>query len=205
MSAAAQVLRRLGLPVTVVLATLLLSAVLLLLTSHLLDEKKADFQRLDQQIGELRAATQKALQDEQWMRDYRRDYQSLASQGVVGAENRLEWSESLKEVALGIGLTDLQFNIAQQQPFTGEPRTPDAMRAFQSDMSITGKLLHTGDLVRLIDGLRKLGIGLFVPQSCSLTRESQAPEVATISAEPSLQANCTLSWLTLAIPTGAAP
>ena len=184
----------LGIPLLTAVVMLALSAVLVFLTHRLVAEKQQLGRQIEQQIGEHRDTLRQALLDEQWASLYGERFATLMAQGVFGGENRLEWSESLKEVARETGIVNLQFTIAPRKPFHGTIPASDDVTIFYSDMTLVASLLHSGDLVRLVDSLRRRGIGIFTAQECTLQRDTAA--VQTID-QASLTAKCLFRWFTL--------
>lgn len=200
MNGAQKILQKLRSPLLVTLVMLALSGGLLAMTYRLLEGKKHNYQNLETRISEFRESVKQELLNEQWANEFQQGYSELIGQAVVGKEDRLEWSESLKEVSRTIGIQDLNFTISQQRPFIGRQPGPPGMAVFHSDMTISASLLHSGELVRLLSDLQQREVGLAIANNCELHQETAKLD---ISSNPSLTAICLLRWITLTENTSA--
>lgn len=182
---------------------LALAAVLLLLTEGYRDEAVAR-EQLAQQARDL-AYRRLARADEEKrdIRAFQPAFLALRSKGLIGAENRLNWTEQLRLIQENRKLLPLSYEIAPQQAVPPEQNLDlGAYQLHASRMQLHLDLLHEMDLFNLFADLRKNNY--FTVQQCSLRRlaDSGNPETG---AAPSLAADCTLNWLTLAAPAGAPP
>jgi hypothetical protein len=85
--------------------------------------------------------------------------------------------------------------MSPQQPVVTDPSLSMAdMQLLASQITIRLGLLHEGDLINLLDDLKKQGMGLYVPQRCLISRREGT---SAGGLQPSLDASCTLAWLTL--------
>ncbi|MGV7207460.1 hypothetical protein ACLB1G_06365 [Oxalobacteraceae bacterium A2-2] len=129
-------------------------------------------------------------------------FQLLRANGLVGEENRLAWADAIRQAQQGLRMPALSYDIDAQQPL--RPDTPVELGDYQlraSRMSLHLSLLHE---LELFNFLRELRLhGYYTVQDCALKRLAAAPSPGA----PSLGADCTLVWVTLApgAPEGSRP
>ncbi len=141
-------------------------------------------------------------EDERVITEYQPTFVELYRRGIVGAEHRLSWVETLTAAGAASALPDLAYKIDAQQVYSPEP--PLATGPFDvhvSAMHLSLGLLHEGDLARLLAALDSNAQGLYRVAACELSREATARAVADPAAAR-LRAECTLEWFTLALRGG---
>lgn len=134
------------------------------------------------------------------IRKYQPIFQALRARGLVGEENRLAWADAIRQAQLGYKLPALSYEIAPQQPLRSDP--PVDLGDYQlraSRMNLHLSLLHEIDLFNFLGELRLHGY--YTVQDCAIKRLAASPEAG---AAPTLGADCTLNWITMA-PTTATP
>lgn len=137
---------------------------------------------------------QKTLADAPTLRDTIARFQTHQQQGLIGPENRLNWAKQLRSLAQEQRLGALEFTLTPQRSLG----FVDAAREFErhaSQMTLSLKLLHEGDLLRLHAALRAQPDAIVRPLNCTL---------ATLAdSSYRLSAHCTLDWIS--IDTHASP
>lgn len=129
---------------------------------------------------------------------FRETYAALEKIGFVGAEQRINWVDSLRVANRESNLFGVEYQIGQQESFPGatDLGVGDlAMR--QSIMRVKFPLLHEGDLMPFFRNLAQQRSGVFVMNACELTR---LPANGGGQAQPNLNAECELAWITVADP-----
>lgn len=136
----------------------------------------------------------KAVTETEEIRDYLPTYRSLAATGRAGEEQRLEWIDALTRIREQHKLFPINYDIASRRPYNlpAGPST-DALTLSASRMELRFGLLHEGDLLTLLNGLRTEAKGFYVLDRCSLTRNNTADP--TPQQAENLQGECTLDWL----------
>lgn len=117
---------------------------------------------------------------------------ALRARGLVGEENRLAWADAIHRAQQAYQLPALSYEIAPQQPL--QPDTPVELGDYQlraSRMSVHLSLLHEMDLFNFLGELRQHGY--YTVQDCTVKRLASGA-----AAGPSLGADCTLLWVTMA-------
>lgn len=157
----------------------------------------------------------------------------LESQGIFGEEKRLEWIEQLRAIEKRWAGVKLQFDISIQNPLretdaagqaptglapgqtavpvllpSGEPA--QSFGAFQTDMKLSLKVLHEGDVLAIIEELKAANLGRFTVKKCTFKRpgggagNSSASVVGGQSGAASnfvigapLDVECVLTWVSM--------
>lgn len=154
-----------------------------------------------QRLAAARQQLARSEEEKEEIRLYLPAYQSLAA-GKAGEENRLEWIDALTRIREQHKLYPIDYDIASRRPYTlpAGPAT-DALILSASRMHLRFGLLHEGDLLTLLNGLRAEGRGFYVLDGCTVSRTGQTP--IPQQAE-NLQGECALDWLSFQ-PSGSEP
>ena len=145
----------------------------------------------------------RAREEEQEIKHSLLQYRKLASEGIVGEENRLEWIERIAKIKSARKLYDIKYDISEQHKmdFPG-PSGPDIM---VSKMTLRLPLLHEDDLLNLLGDMRSGNRGYFQVKSCSLVRSNSQIDRRVLL--PMQEGTCNLEFYTIreraAKPAGA--
>lgn len=122
------------------------------------------------------------------------DYRKYEAKGFLNEEHRLIWIETLEKTANHLGLRDLRYQISPRQKSTNQNfiQSP-SLTLFESKLTLESELTHEGDLVNLVADLAQLNSGLFVVDSCKITRVDLT---ATLAFSHNFQAVCDTHWYT---------
>lgn len=154
-------------------------------------------QTLERERAVLNGIRQKSTQADQeklLIQRYRDAYEDLQKSGAVGPEQRVNWLDALRNASQTVRSLGVDYQLSQQ---TASPIKLDtgAYKLQQSTMKLRIKLLHEGDLPSFLHALDAERPGLYLLQSCSLTR---GPSGAfSVRYEAKLAAECELLWLSL--------
>ena len=125
-------------------------------------------------------------------------FSDLRTRGVIGEEQRLEWSEQISAIRERRRLPQLEYEIAPQ---TKLESIPGNFSIHVSSMKMSARLLHEEDLINLIGDLRRDARALILVRACALSRLART--VSDTTATPHLQAECQIEWITLQGPPSA--
>ena len=117
----------------------------------------------------------------------------LESQGIFGEEKRLEWIEQLRAIEKRWAGVKLKYDFSIQNPLrdtnevagaptgltpgqttapvllpSGEPA--QSFGVFQTEMKLTLKVLHEGDVLAITEELKAANLGRFTIKKCSFKR-----------------------------------
>ncbi|MDX2463419.1 MAG: hypothetical protein QNK31_02805 [Porticoccus sp.] len=122
------------------------------------------------------------------------DYRKYEAKGFLNEEHRLIWIETLEKTANRLGLRDLRYRISPRQESTNQNliQSPN-LTLFESKLTLESELAHEGDLVNLVADLAQLNSGLFVVDSCKITRVDLT---ATLAFSNNFQAVCDMHCYT---------
>ncbi len=175
-----------------------------LLTSQSLEHYRTAQQQLQGQEHihrQARDKLQRSGSEKSTIEQFLPAYQSLQQQGMIGAEQRINWVDALRSVNRSLKLYGINYQIDAQKPFQGGGGMPGTFRVYQSDMLLHFGLLHENDLLNFFEQLRQTHVGLFQIEQCTLQR-IPANNI-NFGMQPNLEADCTLRWLTLQPNRGA--
>lgn len=145
--------------------------------------------------AQLRERLARVTQDEREVRERAELYRRLVDLHVVGAERRLEWTESLARIRERRQLAELRYQIAPRRLLQSLPGKPGSVDSYASTMKIELGLLHEGDLLRFLADLRASGNAYYAVNQCSIARRTPpAPEATLV---PRLRAVCEIDLITI--------
>lgn len=140
-------------------------------------------------------------------------YKSLIARGAFAPEHRLDLIEALAELKRRHKLLGLEYEVAPQRPLRFATGTSfAAVGIMSSRIHMRIQAYHDGDLVTFLDEFPRIQRGFFPIDKCSIKRVKAveqrvqaAAEVAPPAAPSSvatelaatIEADCTLEWITL--------
>jgi len=151
------------------------------------DVAAASKQRIGQHLGQARA-------EEQELKERARLFQRLRQSGIAGPERRLEWIELLRDLQYRLRIPGLNYEFGARQPLY--PGGGDTVY-FASPMRMQLRLVHEGDLLRILANLQSEAKALVLIRQCTLAplgESGPANDLAQLSAE------CDLRWVTIDRP-----
>ncbi|MGY1489237.1 hypothetical protein ACW4YW_07465 [Methylobacillus pratensis] len=196
--------QRLALPLVALLVALVFAIGIVAYAQAYRDEVG---QRLQQQQSQLMQARSRLLSSDQERENiirYLPVYQRLISQGFIGEEHRIEWVDALRNIHQSQRLFGIKYSIGAQAPYQpGFVGNTAPFTLYRSIMKLELPLLHEGDLLVLLDGLKRNQSTPFLVRDCTMERSGIA--VTTMLA-PVASVACEIDWLTLRESTpGATP
>ncbi len=198
--------RLLRLPLLTLALTLGLAGALLYGAERYEDAAQSEYLRSRARLHGVVALYRTAENDRSLYSQYVARFEDLKRRGVIGAEPRLNWVEALEQVNQDLRLPVLRYEIEPQRPLAFEAQRFDSriLHAFRSTMRFEAGLLHEGDLVSLLDELRRLTNGRFEVRDCEIELSNPARGIVFDPRTANLLARCALDWYTLQIEESAA-
>lgn len=156
-------------------------------------------------LAQAREKLERSGEEKLLIEQYLPAFRALEQRGFIGTERRIDWLDALRNTGRELRLDGMDYQISPQQRFTGQLAIDtQPFELQQSVMKLSFKLLHEGDLMRLLNRLSDARVGVYLLDRCDMKRLS-SPE-APILAGPNLAVDCQLRWLTLsAPPSGVQP
>ena len=140
-----------------------------------------------------------ARNEERQIQNDAAQFAALQARGVVGEENRLEWTELLREIRDRRRLPALDYEIAPQRPLA--PGSNGDLVFLASPIQLNAHLLHEEDLLRLLDDLHRHARPLLRVRECTLERLPRgAAEGSSAHPRANLRAECQIDWITIGRP-----
>jgi hypothetical protein len=172
------------------------SFVIVALSSSHLSQSEMQYRDQLSALKEARTRYQRSGQERETVMHYLQAYRQLEKTGFIGAEQRLNWVESLRVANAKAGLFGVDYQLTAQEPFPYVTKdNPVSDRVRHSRMRLSFGVLHEGDLMRLFQALSAQQPGLFALNSCSLDRAGR--QGAPVPRRANLTVECELSWLTI--------
>ena len=182
----------------VLIASLLLSAALVVAGRAILLRQQDDMTQAQAQRNNANSKLHQAENDKQEIHDYQPKFLTLRERGFVGEERRLDWIEHIKQIRENRKLLPITYEISAQQVFQVDPEvTLGNLELRGSKMKLQMELLHEEDLLNFLDDLKRKGF--YTVQECKVKRAGMEPE----STHLPLAAECVISWLTLGERVGS--
>ena len=125
-------------------------------------------------------------------------FQTLQRQRLLGAENRLDWAEAVRNINDSLRLQNASFSFSPQKKL--KDLGPDGKYALNvTQMHWQAQLLHEGDLVRVISKLQGISSAVVSVKHCTLgdLRSSQPSSSEPVAMAYLIAADCELDWITI--------
>lgn len=181
-------------PLLVLLGSLAASSAWVYFSKQWADGTQQSLERERVVLNAIRQKSTQADQEKQIIQRYRDAYEALQKSGAIGPEQRVNWLDALRRASQAARTLGVDYQLSQQ---TASPIKLDtgAYKLQQSTMKLRIKLLHEADLMRFVHALDAERPGLYLIQSCNLTRGSAG--AFSVRYEPKIMAECDLLWLSL--------
>jgi hypothetical protein len=134
-----------------------------------------------------------SVENNQIIDEFESNFLKLVNQGVVGAEDRLSWFETIQNTAKKRGMPSVKYSISTQSALKeiNIKREYRGIDVFKSVMTLDIKMAHEGDLFALLNDLGKAD-GLFSVNRCDIEKMSKK----VVDTKNIMKAYCELSWYT---------
>jgi hypothetical protein len=175
--------------------TLVLGAIIAYVSNGVLIEAQQSKITADREWSEAHRKLERTKNEQEDLQGYYRQYQNLVEQNVIGQERRLDWIETIEKIRNKLNIFSVKYKLEPQETLNLETvSTSNSFDLHRSNMTLDFSLLHEGQLLNFLDTLSKEAKGMYLLESCTLTRNDFVRQLRFI---PNLQAECTLGWITL--------
>ncbi len=175
--------------------TLVLGAIIAYVSNGVLIEAQQSKIIADREWSEAHRKLERTKNEQEDLQGYYRQYQNLVEQNVIGQERRLDWIETIEKIRNKLNIFSVKYKLEPQETLNFETvTTSNSFDLHRSNMTLDFSLLHEGQLLNFLDTLSKEAKGMYLLESCTLTRNDFVRQLRFI---PNLQAECTLGWITL--------
>ena len=177
-----------------VFATILVLSVIVISISYVyMDDVYKDQQAAKRAMRVWQTKINSSVENNQIIDEFESNFLKLVNQGVVGAEDRLSWFETIQNTAKKRGMPSVKYSISTQLALDERNLKADyrGIDVFKSLMTLDIKMAHEGDLFALLNDLEKAD-GLFAVDRCDIEKISKA----VVDTENAMKAYCELGWYT---------
>lgn len=199
MSMTKQDWRKLRYPIIGLGATLILAGLLISFADQYRQKNKAALDAQQNVLNQARQKYQSSGLEKDTITHYLPAYNDLLASGFIGEERRIEWIETLRQIHHQHKLFSIDYSIGLQENYKAPFLTNAGNFSVQrSVMKLNLDMLHEGDLLTLLDGLREQATP-FIVRECEISRPIGAM-MNTKNVSANLKAVCEIDWLTLRDP-----
>lgn len=199
-------LKRLRGPIAAALILIGIDAASLIVSDNRLVEARKAQKAAQDQLRSTRDRVSRVAEEEREIRDNLVHFEKMASRGMVGAEKRLEWIESIAAIRQRRRLFEIRYTVDAQRvvdyPGIVQARKSDGATFVASKLKLEMQLLHEGDLLDFLADLQSAGNSLVSPRSCSISRVEGSGGGGG-PMRPRLRASCVVDMITLKTPDAA--
>ncbi len=177
-----------------VFGTILIACVAVVTVSHVyMDNIYQDQQSAKRDMWVWKTKINSSVENNQIIDEFENNFLKLVNQGVVGAEDRLSWFETIQNTAKKRGMPSVKYSISSQKALKEQNIQMEyqGIDVYKSVMTLDIKMAHEGDLFALLNDLGKAD-GLFAVDSCDIEKTSKK----AVDFENAMKAYCELGWYT---------
>ena len=171
----------------------LLSTVVISMSYIYMDNAYQDKQSAKREMQVWQNKLNSSVENNQIIDEFESNFLKLVNQGVVGAEDRLSWFETIQNTAKKRGMPLVKYSISTQTALNevNIKREYRGIDVFKSVMTLDIKMAHEGDLFALLNDLEKAD-GLFAVDTCNIEKINKK----IVDTENVMKAYCELGWYT---------
>ena len=177
-----------------VFTAILVASVIVISISYVyMDEVYQDQQAARKAMRIWQSKINSSVENNQIIDEFESNFLKLVNQGVVGAEDRLSWFETIQNTTKKRGMPSVRYSISTQAALEERDLKKDyrGIDVFKSVMTLDIKMAHEGDLFALLNDLEKAD-GLFAVDRCDVEKISKT----IVDTENAMKAYCELGWYT---------
>ena len=179
-----------------VISSVVLSLVVGLGSMFIYSSSTSDYALQESALSTARQRSTKISEDLTVLNNSLPRFKTLEQKGLIGEEHRLDWVETLRDVANELKLNKFEYRINEQKPFEGTDFTAEGnYQIFTSDMHLSMQLLHEGDFLKIMDELRSKAEGLFHVNKCEFNRIQKS--LVIDAKTPNINAECNIQWFSI--------
>jgi hypothetical protein len=175
-------------------AVMLVMSIIVVSISHVyMDNIYQDQQSAKRSVRIWQTKINNSVENNQIIDEYESNFLKLVNQGVVGAEDRLSWFETIQNTAKKRGMPLVKYSVSTQEALEERnlKREYRGINVFKSSMSLDVKMAHEGDLFALLNDLTKAD-GLYTVERCDIEKISKK----IVDSDNNMKAFCELGWYT---------
>ena len=180
----------------IAILTLILGVIGVYISGDMLNKAQQSKITADQEWSNAARKLERIKNEQEDLQGYYYQYQNLVEQNIIGKEKRLDWIESIEKIRSRLKIFSVKYKLDPQETLdmvdTDLPSS--SFELHRSNMTLDLSLLHEGQLLNFIDALSEETQGMYLLDSCVLTRNDL---IRKLKFTPNIEAECTLGWITL--------
>lgn len=126
-------------------------------------------------------------------------FEALRQRGYVGEEQRLDWVEALAKIKSSRRIQRMEYDFSPQRAIDAAilpgGASAGSYTLVASTMRLKVETLHEGEVLAVIDDIRKDVTALIQIRACEMQRIVRAPSDRSNPAQ--IKAECTMEWITV--------
>ncbi|MEW4981637.1 MAG: hypothetical protein AB1Y26_00190 [Cycloclasticus sp.] len=172
-----------------------LSAFILTLSLFYMGNIDEQMLRVLAKQGQLNGDIDRLMEDEAILNEIGDSFSALKVKGFYGEEDRLAWTEVLKQLSEELTLPNFKYSIAPQREVSNiGSGFQSRLGLSESMMSIEADLLHEGDFVTIAQQLSDFAPGVFRVKECKMTK---GDVISFHQIKRNVGISCSLAWYTV--------
>ncbi len=159
--------------------------------------EQAKYDKARSSLKSTHSRYKKLVEDLDLLQIYTQTYDGYLSSGLVGAERRLSWIETLESVNEVLRLPKLSYTLMPQEAFKKPQLNVDRnIQLNSTPMNLEMDLLHEEDLFAVFEGISGTINNLYTIDSCNISLIGGANK-ALSTKDANLRATCLMRWVTV--------
>ena len=146
-------------------------------------------------INDLKNQTIIAIDNQDKLKVYEPALTSLEERGFLGKPNRLQWVESIKNIAQKYDIPQIKFTLSPTVNLSSLNEDADFIDSrshlFLTSMKLEIELTHEIEFYQIITSLKEDSIGIFEIDDCTIERKNSSQN----QSESLLSSVCNLTWI----------
>ncbi len=173
--------------------TLIASIIVVSVSYYYMDEVDQDQQSAKRAMRIWQTKINSSVENNQIIDEFETNFLKLVNQGVVGAEDRLSWFETIQNTAKKRGMPLVKYSISSQEALTEDNLKYKyaGIDVYKSVMTLDITMAHEGDLFALLNDLEKAD-GLYTVDKCDIEKTGRK----VVDTDNNMKAYCELGWYT---------
>ena len=150
-----------------------------------------------QRLDRAKQRYNEAIDKKSILKEYKLRYDQLEKKNIAGNENRIDWINLLELIAKQEKIPYVNYKIDKQVKAldTATKSKYPGLDVYKSVMTLNMKLLHEGDLYKVINELKSNAKGLFDISTCDIKRlRIKSQSIVDGVTGINFSANCKLNW-----------
>lgn len=173
------------------------SVVLLALSIYQFLDTHSILENTQRNHSNQQSLNREAFNNKETFESYISPYNDYKKRSIIGSTQRLQWIEILQALAIEYYIPNVQFTLESTtiEEETTSPYWHQDINIQVTPMHLEMRLIHEGDLFRLMSGYLQKAQGMFSIDTCEINRKEADKDINYTDSE--IKAICDIHWYTL--------